>query len=311
MVELYVINKFLSEKKYDLCKKYFDKYNFENNMKGYASLYFRYGMETNNNIIINYYINNINKLKQTDLLQYCLNTDDIEFFKNNLINNKKLNISSLDKLIDNNKYNFLSLLDGYYISSTYNVCNKNEYELKKYDFYDVDNIIDFYKNKISLYNELLKKINNIDCVVDGGNILHSNKGKLNYNNLIKMDKIIKNKFNNPLYIFNIRHKKKLPKNFVNNIFITPANEYDDIYILLTTILTNCYIITNDNFRDHIYMIKDIDNSFITEKIKDNIINYNNKNLGKINKYSNCIQIIDSKIYIPCKENKFLIINSSG
>ena len=309
-MDLCIINTFLSEQKYDKCKKYFDKNNFELNLKGYASLHFRYGIAINDDNIISYYLVNINKLKQIDIILYCIHIYNTDFdsckniFQKNIINNHSLQSKSLDKLIENNCDKLLFLLNGYYIKSKYKLeCN---FPLKRYNFYDTDNIIEFYKNKITMYDELLLKLNNIDCIVDGGNIVHHKKGIIDYNMVNIMDINIKKKFKNPLYIFNVRHKKKLNKFLKNsnvNIFITPSKEYDDIYIILASILTNNYIITNDTFRDHIFMIKDIDKSFTIEKLQDNIVNYNKKKLGEIKKYSSCVQINNNNIsqdfiYIP-------------
>jgi len=172
-LDLYVINTFLSEKKYDKCKLYFDKYKFISKLKGYTSLHFRYGIETNNNNIIDYYLVNNSKLKQIDIILYCIyiyntNIDKcINIFKKNIIDNHSLLPKNLNKLIKNNCYKLLLLLDGYYIKLPSNN-NNISFNLKKYNFYNIEDVIEFYKKKITMYNELLLKLNNIDCIVEVG-----------------------------------------------------------------------------------------------------------------------------------------------
>ena len=127
---------------------------------------------------------------------------------------------------------------------------------------------------------MISKIKDIDCIVDGGNISHINHGKCDYKFIDQIAKNISKNYSNPLYIFHNRHKKNIPE-FLSKVnhFITPVNEYDDYYILIAMILSNKPIITNDNFRDHIF---DMFSNFETVDLKiknyiiENVINYNKK-----------------------------------
>jgi hypothetical protein len=113
-----------------------------------------------------------------------------------------------------------------------------------------------------------------------------------------------------LFIIHKRHCKKL-KQFLSTInhFVTPCNEYDDYYLIISCIISNKPIITNDKFKDHIFdMFKLFENNNMIENyIKESIINYTNYHVNKNNEYSYCIQYINNNIYIPTK-NGFYKIN---
>ena len=57
--------------------------------------------------------------------------------------------------------------------------------------------------------------------------------------------------------------KEILEKFTDNIFLTPYNYYDDYYII-SILLNDIPVITNDNFYDHIYLLKNIDEN-IKEK----------------------------------------------
>ena len=76
------------------------------------------------------------------------------------------------------------------------------------------------------------------------------------------------------------------------------------------ILSNKPIITNDNFKDHIFDIfKHFDtiDFKIKNYINENILNYTKSNLNQEIKYSKCIQIIDNNIYIPSKNGMYKVL----
>ena len=316
----------IDEKNYSKVKVFFNEISYANinqkNKNGFLSLKIRYLIETNNNeelfnILKDY------KLMKRDYILYCIHFYNIDteisvsIFKNYIDNKYKLEYSDIDKLLANECYNIISLLENYFVhcSMKENI-HINDYNI----FYKYNlnmnikqNIFEFYKNKIKdkYFNSIISKIHDIDCIVDGGNISHLNGGNCDYKYIDKLYGIISKKYNNPLYIFHNRHKKNL-KDFLKNVnhFITPVNEYDDYYIILAMILSNKPVITNDCFRDHIFdMFKNFDTIDFKVKnyINENIINYTKNKIKKEQQYSKCIQIIDNNIYIPTNNGMYKVL----
>ena len=108
------------------------------------------------------------------------------FLKNYMIKNHKLEYSDVDKLLQNKCYNILALLDSYFVHCSM----KENMHMSSYDIFYKYNInmnlkqkiFEFYKDKMKekYFNSMISKIHNIDCIVDGGNISHSNGGKCDY-----------------------------------------------------------------------------------------------------------------------------------
>ena len=208
-------------------------------------------------------------------------------------------------------------LKDYFVecSEKSNISTSDYSKFKKYNINDSlkKKMLDIYREKISRENfeDLVLKIKDIDCIVDGGNISHINGGECDYSYIEKISEKIGKKFQNPLYIFHYRHKKKISKFLeCKNFFITPIHEYDDIYMIIAMILTDKPIITNDNFKDHIEIFKSCDtiDFKIKNYISQNIINYSKKNINNIKSYSKCIQFIEDKLYIPTSDGMFLFNN---
>ena len=256
---------------YDDVNRFFLDNKYENidekNKNGYISLKIRYFIKIDNNEDLSYIINNFNLMKR-DYISYCIYiySNNIEkskkIFLEKVIPNCKLESNDIDKLIDNNCIELLKLLNNYFVNCTKKSNVKNEDKLNKvYLSQDIiNNVNSFYKEKTKekYYNGLIEKIKDIDCIVDGGNISHINGGKCDYKYIDRISKNINKKYNKPLYIFHHRHKKIL-KEFLKNVnhFITPVNEYDDYYIIIAVLLSNKPVITNDNFKDHIFDILSI------------------------------------------------------
>lgn len=309
-----------------------------------------------------FYIQNSDINKQYSILAN-------KFFEE-ILSKYEINDFNLIFLIENQLIDFIKQLEGYYcpikITDTINKfivpfkikSNKSLFvysNLKKYHFnQDIINtnleiiskaiskikeIDDYFINIVFEINQQSLKFNNFDdisnkfIIIDGGNILFSNKAilnKISFERLILLMTKIKNLNKIPVLIIHKRHfdKKRytdkdidkyidyLKNNFL--YFQTPFHENDDYYILYLGLKYQLKIITNDLFGDHIsilksredgiqtlyqteFYIKDLQIKYIFKEFPKNL-NFNEPkllnfiNLEKIENYSKCIQIIDN---YPC------------
>ena len=258
-----------------------------------------YYIKINDENKINYFLENC-KLMKRDYLNIIVYDKKYLYLFDTIIDNFELLDKDLDFII-NNKLNVLHKLDGFFLKNNCNYKNTIDTNLLKLYYLDeksIELMLNLIEKEIIITDkmkDLLK--NNYDNIIDCGNIIYNNQGKINYNNL----NIIKQLTGNNLLIIHIKHKKNLNNDILkNNIYFTPYKFNDDLYILyfFLKMKTKCFIISNDKYRDHIF------NFNISEKFKNIItqqtINYN-LDENKINnypKFSNCIQVIDDFIFIP-------------
>jgi hypothetical protein len=323
-VNLKEIKIYIDNKDYSKVELFFNENKYENINKkiknGFISLQIRYFICINKNEELIKILNNFNLMKRDYILLiiHFYNIDkkfSIDTFNKYIINKKKLENTDIDKLINNKCYDILKLLNNYFVSCSM-IENVNNYSIFYKYIISIEmknKILEFYKSKLKekYLLSLISKIHNIDCIVDGGNISHLNGGNCDYKFINKISQNIMKKYKNPLYIFHNRHKNKI-KTFLNSVnhFITPVNQYDDYYIIVAMILSNKPIITNDNFKDHIFdLFKHLDtvDFKIKNYINENILNYTKSNLNQQIKYSKCIQIIDNNIYIPSKNGMYKVL----
>ena len=316
--------------------------------RGFMSLVLNYNMDQKNDDEIDKILtNNFDIIMKRDLLNcskyyYQKNIDkSIEIFKK-LIDNFYFDNSCLDFIISNNMLKFLIFLDGKYLNTNLDGNFISDYSiLKKYNF--DQQIIKQAKNKLkkNLNLQIIKNVymkiseNNLNVeniiIIDAGNILFSKSGKLSasgYSNLI--DSVVKLLSIGmvPILVIHSRHlklkfkgenKSKKIIEYINTIKMldciiveTPYNVNDDFYIVYLALQFECNIITNDNYKDHIFNFRSNDKSnmenMIENYIESKLVKYNFSSkkicFDKINNYSKCIQIIDNKCYIP-KNNKFI------
>lgn len=322
-MELKQVNEAFAKKEYSKVQNYFDTHNYDDisdkYKNGYLSIKIKYLLEIDDIDSVSEIIHNNNNLMKRDYLLYCAkikNTIESLVIFNNYIKSKDLlQTKDIDFLIQNQCHDILKSLDGYYYTTSLknNTNFKDYHQLKKYNLNDniKQTILDYYENEIKLskLNNILEKLHDIDCIIDGGNLSHYNKGKCDYKYVESIYKNICKKYKNPLFIIHKRHCKKL-KIFLSTInhFVTPFNEYDDYYLIIACIVSNKSIITNDKFKDHIFdMFKLFENNNMIENfIKESIINYTHYNVNKNNEYSSCIQVINNYIYIPTKSGFYKI-----
>lgn len=170
--------------------------------------------------------------------------------------------------------------------------------------------------KINLINLLKEKVGNFEIpsfekrtyVIDGANILFSTirQGKVNYNLL---DSIINNIYKEYQVVLVLHKRHKNPTFFEKwdekiCILRTPYKKNDDWYSILTAIKNDAYLITNDNFRDHIFESKKFPNS-LKYWCDDFIVKFSLDGLEAPKLFSKRVQKIDDEFYIPTNTNKWM------
>ena len=115
---------------------------------------------------------------------------------------------------------------------------------------------------------------------------------------------------------NILNSIKKIKNVCSKfIFETPYNENDDFYIIYLSLLLECKILSNDNYKDHIFNFRtnqtSSDENMAQNYIDDLVVKYSiAAGTFIINEldsmtFSKCIQIIGKKAYLPTIDNTFI------
>ena len=271
-------------------------------------------------------------LMKRDYLLYIINIYDtnpveaIYIFNNYVLENFEILQKDIDLLIDNKCYHILKSLEGKYFTTT-KTKNVIDYScLKKYNF-DIEMRIEVCdKIKIKLedksFLDFITKINNYyDVIIDGGNILFSCGGKVSLKGYKYLLKIME-KFKNPLLIIHHRHRKKnknekinliinsINEKYYDNIYKTPYGYNDDWYILFSSLFLELPIVSNDNFKDHIFEFEKsipYKSHFLKNYFEHYTLNHNciSNKIQSIRKYNKCIQIIDDNIYIPTKDGFYL------
>jgi hypothetical protein len=263
-----------------------------------------YYINNNDNDKINYILTKTNLMKR-DYLNITKYYYEIDFDKSLMsfrnINYNNLEIKDIDFLIKNSLRKIFYELEEIFIKTTLNYNNyKLPYKKLQIKNNNYINIIEkiFTDN---ILNELNKIKLDYNYIIDAGNILYSDKGKINITGL---EKII-NKCNNSIIII---HKKHLKNNIIKNIinkyhyYETPYTFYDDLFILWFFLKKHSYIITNDKFRDHNY---NYNLKYNYNILLQYIINYT-KEYELINNEHNFIRIENNNIYIPFINGNYLL-----
>jgi hypothetical protein len=183
-------------------------------------------------------------------------------------------------------------------------------KLKKYKLQNTEKYITQFSKKIS--HKSLKEFNDVisndyDYIIDAGNILFSRTGLIGRHS-IKDLKTVVDKFPKSLIVI---HKRHLENKHILDIikdklyFATPQYMNDDLFTILAYLNRQVNIITNDAFKDH-----SIDDNYLRNHINDILIKYtNDKGVFTFipeRNYTECVQVIDHKVYIPSK-NGFIEI----
>ena len=320
----YIIYNKINQKKFDESLLLLTKNKLEMKKQEYYSLMIRtlIGKKQYESVEKFLFDKNIDLMKRDYMTYikeiYLNNSEKSEEIFKLILEKYQLNYNDIDFMIENNLNILLKLLNGYYLKTSLKYNYDEIGNLKLFKFNDVE--INKIYNKLSLkifnncHDNLKRKIKKkrFNYVLDGGNILLSNKGKYNlksYKFLLTM----MNNIQNPLLIIHNKYLKKnksikinniiniLMEKFINNIFMTPYRNNDDYYILLSSLKLKLPIISNDNFKDHIF---DVDNNILKNYIDRYVLKYKNKKIESLKSYSKCIQVIDNNIYIPTKDDHF-------
>jgi len=321
-----------------------------NEIRGFISLVIKfYIMTFDNDKLETFYLTHQESLMKRDILMYTR-----YFYLNNyekalehfiyLISNYYLDSSNLLFLIENNMFKFIEILNGFYIKlkDYENFVSVDNYSiLQKYPFDEkiISQIIlqinISKKEKLLSFYESVVNIPQTKIIIDAGNILFSFGGNITvagYNLLIELVEYYMNINIIPIVIIHNRHLKTTFKgsskstniisciNKIKNvcskfIFETPYNENDDFYIIYLSLLLECKIFSNDNYKDHVFNFRtnetSSDENMAQNYIDDLVVNYSIE-CGKfiINDFnsmtfSKCIQIIDNDAYIPTIDNTFV------
>ena len=258
-----------------------------------------------------------------DYLSYCIfiyhsDTDEsIRIFKEHILSKEQILKKDIDLLIESKCYGLLISLEGYYVDCSFPSHHIYHSDLKRFsNIQRKDDIIKYYQTKIPIdsFSDFINRLENIDVILDGGNIIYNGKDI----NIGKLEHILLKSFDiysNPLIVIHCRHFKKLTdkklsfiSKYKDHIFMTPYGVYDDYYQILGMIFKNISIITNDMFRDHIFdmfKIFDSKNNQIKHYIESMCLTYG-KNISTFRPFSNCIQYNDNYIYIPTDDGFFSI-----
>jgi len=277
------------------------------------------------------------KLMKRDYLQLSKfylssNPSKSEEFFDLIVSSKELLDKDIKSILDFGLVKFLYKLNGLYFNLQ--IDNLDDYsflkelkdtsELKKYNIskeiteYIIKNISDKIEPKIlKNFISFLEKID-FDVILDAGNIIHSISRLPSKEGVLLLKNIIKyfvDKKEKPLIIIHERHFKKFKeldeilKDL--NFYKTPYKQNDDWFQLLAFLVSNKPIISKDKFRDHIFDYKTNNPNLNQFKyiLGENTLSYYGSHkikIEEINKYSNCIQFHDKKVFIPTKiNNKFI------
>ena len=249
----------------------------------------------------------------------------------------------VDFIIENKMLNILLLIQGIFIESSINSYplvdgNDRALKLKTIDSAVLDNIKKYVEKVLGIdimkllikFNDNKFNDNKFDAIIDGGNVLHARTGTINSNSLSDLENLIgqvKLKVGNPLLVIHKRHLKTFPglikrlDSSKTTYYLTPYNMNDDIFIIWFFLNYGSvpYIISNDQYRDHIFKFETSKKSLITEHGSEgNFSQFNHvihqQTLGydlahqTINSkptYSRCIQQQNNRIYVPHLSGKFI------
>ncbi len=320
----YIIYNKINQEKFDESLKLLNENKLNISKQEYYSLMIRtlVGKKQYKNVEQLLFDKNINLMKRDYMTYikeiYLNNSEKSETIFKLVLKKYELNDCDIDFIIKNNFKSLLKLLNRYYLKTSLNYNYEYTGKLKLFDFNnnEIESIYKKLSSKIfknchyNFEGEIVNK--KFSHILDGGNILLSNKGKNN----LKSYKFLLSMMNNieePLLVIHKKYLKNnksnqinniiniIKKKFINNIYMTPYRNNDDYYILLSSLKLKIPIISNDNFKDHIF---DVRSDIFKSYIERYVLKYNNLEIEKLKSYSECIQIIDNQIYIPSKNGNF-------
>ena len=195
------------------------------------------------------------------------------------------------------------------------------------------------KNKTKSHVAVIDKIRAIatssssgyDVIIDGGNVLHARNGQPNPEDLNRMITMLQSRGHSPIVIIHISHIDVSSRSRsdhaveVRNIFetrkvrfiATPYGLNDDLFILIAYLMRvpicGCSIVTRDTYTDHVDMFKNpqknvsddfgkyLAHDLVSFTVSDA---YRQMHLPDATPkpYTSCIQVVDTRVYIPLIAN---------
>jgi hypothetical protein len=326
-----------------------------NKHNGIVSKILEYFINQSDEITINKIISIVNSFQDFNLMKrdylnlikyyYLIDTKkSIDIFVNNILSKSTSNTEyviqskDINFMIKNKLFLLITKLNGLFIeaSDDFNCISQDLINYNNKINVNIDNsVFETINKNLSLENKLyienFWKINNgeFKAIIDGGNVLHSLKGKLNDESICNLINIIKKTeklFGKSLLIIHKKHLKTFP-NLINQLksigvtyFLTPYKVNDDIFILwfFLNIENKPYIITNDKYRDHVFHFETVNkkenNNLSMSQFKHVLsqqsleYNINNATISQPIRVSRCIHVFDNKIYIPRISGQFIKID---
>ena len=176
-------------------------------------------------------------------------------------------------------------------------------------------IIPFSEKENEKIINILKKRNLIeipefdekfDFIIDGANVLYSVSKTISEKSYKKLLYVIE-KCTNPCLVI---HEKYLKNEFIKSEIAkrgikyikTPYGRNDDLYILMVALKYNTRIITNDQFRDHIFKFQE---RFFKSWLDDTLVPY-----SSVSPFSLQIPTFSKRIQ-KVNENSFYLYTTSG
>ena len=276
-------------------RKEIDSYSLTEKQKSsYISLCIRYYMRINNYSEVLQIINSGEILMKRDYLSYLTHLYKSDYEKamtlfHSIVPKYDFSSKDIQYIIDNQMISLCYYLENYYYGLDIRKNDVLDFSIMTYNnplIKDVSKILDYIVTKFKDSSERVKLddcIKDVDVIIDGGNISYfMGKGHPTYRGFENILRMVGNRYKNPLLIIHPRHlKNKIVKESLKKTkmryFITSRGINDDHYIVYSVIKNNCDVITQDNFRDHIFDVSthigDIKNS-VRHYIDEKIIKYN-------------------------------------
>jgi hypothetical protein len=301
---------------------------YTSTQKGLVSLILRYAIIKNNEELIESLIPRLTMKRDYFNLIIHNHPDkialNIELFTK--INVEMLESNDMKLIVESRLYYLLPLLEGKFIKVNIPKTIDSSPELTFCELINIETYIQ------KVVNDLCKKQADVakfikcidskkyDIVIDAGNVLHSRNGIPQPQDLIQMVRDIISLGLKPLVVIYPAHTKTYPElSSIADLCPSPYGDSDDYYILLAYLLNikrgnRTHIVTNDEYQDHVLRLNDglNVNSDFSGHMRDDQIRYTNiygsfTITTPLKIHSNCIQIINSIVYIPTDDGGFIRI----
>ena len=276
----------------EFIQAYIDKYeSSKQNVRGLVSLVLRYYINTNNDIKIKQILYSVDIMKRDYItcLEYFtasgIFTQEIEYIYDNI---NELDTKDIDMMIRHNWINLIKKFNGYPVICSYEP-NVYDYSMLVRYPYDVSIMRNKYIERIKNKDIIDQLMQSVDILIDGANMSFV-KDHFDFSLLPPLIIQLEAIGYKPKIVLHERHN--VADEFLFPYLIrTPTMRNDDDYMIYGMLKYNIMVLTNDNFRDHLKTMDIYTKCYVNSMIiKQNIIP----------SYTNCIQIIDDSIYIPCR-----------